>query len=105
MTEAIAPTGSPDVPAPPALDTSAVEHIARTPPTSKSDSVIKLLRRAKGGTIAEVQEVTAWQPHSVRAFLSGLRKKGLVLSKEVRRSGETSYRLAAKSAPAVTTDA
>lgn len=40
---------------------------------SKSNLVVKLLRRAKGATLAELQEVTAWQPHSVRAFLSGLR--------------------------------
>ena len=66
---------------------------------SKSDLVAKLLRRAKGATLAELQEVTAWQPHSVRAFLSGMRKKGSPLAKEQRKSGETAYRLAGK-APA-----
>ncbi len=64
----------------------------------KSDLVAKLLRRAKGGTLSELQEVTAWQPHSIRAFLSGLRKKGATVIKEQRKSGETAYRLIGKSA-------
>ena len=75
------------------------------PHASKSDSVTKLLRRAKGATIAEMQEATSWQPHSVRAFLSGLRKKGSAVAKEQRKSGETAYRLASKAASAVTADA
>jgi hypothetical protein len=36
---------------------------------------------------------THWQPHSSRAFLTGLRKKGADLLKETRRDGETSYRI------------
>ena len=64
----------------------------RTQP-AKSVTVSKLLRRAKGATVAELQEATSWQPHSVRAFLSGLRKKGSVLTKEQRKSGETAFRL------------
>ncbi|MEO7656535.1 MAG: MFS transporter [Sphingomicrobium sp.] len=65
----------------------------------------KLLRRAKGATIVEMQEVTGWQPHSIRAFLSGLRKKGAAVSREQRKSGETTYRLASKAAAAVVADA
>lgn len=53
----------------------------------------KLLTRARGATIAEMQASTGWQPHSARAFLSGLRKAGRTLVKEERKSGETSYRL------------
>jgi hypothetical protein len=64
----------------------------------KSDHVGKLLRRAKGATLPELKEATAWQPHSIRAFLSGLRKKGEGLTKEQRKSGETAYRLVGKSA-------
>lgn len=66
-----------------------------TKPPSKSAAVIKLLSRARGATTAEIQAVTAWQPHSVRAYLSGLRKAGRSLDKEERKSGETSYRLTA----------
>ena len=64
-----------------------------SPAQPKSVIVTKLLRRAKGVTVAELQDATAWQPHSVRAFLSGLRKKGEVLVKEQRKSGDTAYRI------------
>ena len=59
----------------------------------KSVLVTKLLSRGKGATLAELQDATTWQPHSVRALLSGLRKKGEVLVKEQRKSGDTAYRI------------
>lgn len=61
--------------------------------SSKSDIVGKLLARPKGATIAEVSNATGWQVHSVRAFVSGLRKKGSVLEREPRKDGTSSYRL------------
>ena len=63
-------------------------------PVANSAVAKKLLVRARGATIAELQAATGWQPHSARAFLSGLRKAGRILVKEERKSGETSYRLA-----------
>lgn len=60
---------------------------------SKADIVGKLLARPKGATIAEVSNATGWQAHSVRAFFSGLRKKGLALELESRKDGTSSYRL------------
>lgn len=59
---------------------------------SKSDIVAKLLARPKGATVAEVSSATGWQPHSVRAFLSGLRKKGVELMRGSRKDGTTYYR-------------
>ena len=61
---------------------------------SKASTVTRLLTRTKGATVEEMMEATAWQPHSVRAFLSGLRKKGNALFKEQRKSGEQAYRMA-----------
>lgn len=82
--------------------TSALEPAAAsTPPASTARPVAnsaiakKLLARARGATIAEMQAATGWQAHSARAFLSGLRKAGRTLAKEERKSGETSYRLVA----------
>lgn len=65
----------------------------RSGPT-KSAAVQKLLSRNKGATLAEIMSATHWQPHSSRSFLTGLRKKGIVLVKEARASGETSWRIA-----------
>ncbi len=60
---------------------------------AKSAAVIKLLSRTRGATSAEMTATTNWQPHSVRAYLTGLRKKGHVLTREARKSGESAYRL------------
>ena len=70
------------------------------PVASKSAAVMKMLARTRGATIVEVVAATTWQPHSVRAYFSGLRKKGIVLVRETRKSGEGAYRVEAASAPA-----
>ncbi len=68
---------------------------AVAPRPTKTDAVIKLLGRPKGATIGEIGTATDWQPHSTRAFLTGLRKKGRELAKDKRRNGDTFYRLTA----------
>ena len=67
--------------------------IAPQPAPNKAATVKKLLSRSKGTTLAEVTVATDWQPHSVRAYLTGLRKKGHILVRECRASGETSWRI------------
>ena len=71
---------------------SATAALLAKPP-SKSALVLRLLSRAKGATIAEIAEPTGWQPHSTRAYLSGLRKKGRTVVREQRKTGETAYRI------------
>jgi len=63
--------------------------------TTKSATVQKLLSRNKGATLAEIMTATHWQAHSTRAFLTGLRKRGMVLLRETRTSGDTSWRIEA----------
>lgn len=67
--------------------------IAARPATSNSAAALKLITRSRGATIAELAAATGWQPHSVRAHLSGLRKKGTVLLRETRKTGEGAYRV------------
>jgi len=64
---------------------------------TKSAAVQKLLSRNKGATLAEIMNATHWQPHSARAFLTGLRKKGIVLLRETRTTGDTSWRIEGRS--------
>ena len=73
--------------------TDSTEPAAPRP--TKTNAVIKLLGRSKGATLTEISAATNWLPHSSRAFLTRLRKKGRVLAKDKRRNGETFYRLAA----------
>ena len=60
-------------------------------PATKAAMVTKILSREKGATLLEMSKATGWQPHSCRAFLTGLRKKGAIL-KEQRSDGSLSYR-------------
>ena len=60
---------------------------------TKSSQVCKLLSRPRGATVPEIMAATSWQNHSVRAFFTGLRKKGLLLAREERTSGDQAYRL------------
>jgi hypothetical protein len=66
---------------------------------TKSASVTKLLSRERGATIAEMARATGWKDHSVRAFLTGVRKARLLI-KEERSDGITAYRLDVAHAPA-----
>lgn len=66
---------------------------AKSKPPTKSAIVIALLKRTKGATLDEICKATKWQSHSVRAFLTGLRKKGFVLMREQRGDDGTAYRI------------
>jgi hypothetical protein len=63
---------------------------------SKQDAIIGLLRRGNGASVAEMQEVTGWAPHSVRGFMSGALKKrlGLPVVSVKTEAGERRYHLA-----------
>jgi Protein of unknown function (DUF3489) len=62
---------------------------------SKKETVLALLGRSQGATLAEMTKATGWQPHSVRGLLSGaLRKKmGLKVKSGKRDNGERVYSL------------
>lgn len=59
---------------------------------SKIAGVIALLEREGGATLAELIEATGWLPHTTRAALTGLRKKGHTITK-ASREGTTAYRI------------
>ena len=60
---------------------------------TKTALVCKFLARPRGATVPELMTATGWQNYSVRAFFTGLRKKGHRLAREERTSGELAYRL------------
>jgi hypothetical protein len=61
---------------------------------SKLAQVLALLRRDEGATLAEMVAATGWLPHTTRAALTGLRKKGHVLVRD-KRGEVTCYRIEA----------
>jgi hypothetical protein len=60
---------------------------------SKKELVLGLLRRSDGATLDELVTATGWLPHTTRAALTGLRKKGHVVEK-TKRKDVTCYRIA-----------
>jgi hypothetical protein len=56
--------------------------------------VIALLEQEQGATLAELIAATGWLPHTTRAALTGLRKKGHAIGKS-SRNGATCYRIGA----------
>ncbi len=61
---------------------------------TKIETIIKLLRRPNGASIAQLQKTAGWQPHSVRAALTGLRKKGHAIERGRDAKGVIRYRIA-----------
>ena len=59
---------------------------------SKINLVLELLRREHGATLPDLVEATGWLPHSSRAALTGLRKKGHNLEKS-KRGDVSCYRI------------
>lgn len=59
-------------------------------PASKIAQVVNMLERPGGALLAELANHTGWLPHTTRAALTGLRKKGHVIVKE-SREGITVY--------------
>lgn len=51
-------------------------------PISKIGNAMGLLQRKEGATLNEMVEATGWLPHTTRAALTGLKKKGHTITKD-----------------------
>ena len=79
-------------------------HTARVTPRegSKLALVIEHLERADGATIVDLTQATGWLPHTTRAALTGLHKRGYAVIRERITAGDSVYRIS--DAPAYTGD-
>ena len=67
-----------------------------TPPRETKAAILRrLLSRKAGADLAALQSATGWQPHSVRAGLSGLRKAGFIIDRTdaAKPGGAATYRI------------
>jgi hypothetical protein len=70
-----------------------MSDIKRTKVATKSATVRRLLVRDGGATLEEMIAATGWQPHSCRAFLTGIRKSGDAVIKFELTDGRTAWRV------------
>jgi hypothetical protein len=87
------PTEQPDHDATP-NDQLAIPPQHQTAPRAgtKQDLLLQLLRREQGATINDMMAATGWLPHTTRAALTGLRRRGYHLMRTGRGAGST-YRV------------
>jgi hypothetical protein len=74
-----------------------------TPPRDTKTAILRrLLSRKAGADLAALQSATGWQPHSVRAALSGLRKAGYTIDRAeaAKPGGMATYRITGRAAGA-----
>jgi hypothetical protein len=86
-----------DAAAPSSDDEATSPILVRKPKApSKQNAVLAKLKTPRGVTVAKLMEITGWQSHTVRGFLSAtVRKKlGLPLISEIGKDGERRYRIA-----------
>ena len=60
---------------------------------TKIHKCLARLQRSNGASIAELRKLTGWQAHSVRAALSGLRRKGHEVQRGKNAKGIMAYRI------------
>lgn len=53
----------------------------------KPDAILALIGRVKGANMAQLQEATGWQRHSIRAAISGLRQRGITIIRAQSKDG------------------
>ncbi len=62
--------------------------------TTKTDKVVALMQRKQGATIDDLVKATGWLPHTTRAAITGLRKKGHAINRAAV-DGVSRYSIAA----------
>ncbi len=63
--------------------TNVAAEPANPPHVTKAAKLLTLLQTGTGASLEEMVEVTGWQSHTVRAAMTGLRKKGHIIDKHV----------------------
>jgi hypothetical protein len=66
---------------------------------SKQALVVEMLSQPQGAKLSALVEATGWLPHSARAVLTGLRKRGYVLGRSQQEGEGSVYRITSGPAP------
>jgi hypothetical protein len=60
---------------------------------TKTAQVLVLLTRPEGATLDQLVAATGWLPHSARAAMTGMKKKGHLIGSEKPAGGVRTYRI------------
>lgn len=74
---------------------AASDALAAPRENTKAAKLVELLRRDGGASIPQIMALTGWLPHTSRAALTGLRKKGYAVSSS-KTEGVTRYAIGAE---------
>ncbi len=67
---------------------------------SKQALIVDMLSKEGGVTIDALIKATGWLPHTTRAALTGLRKRGFAVERILHGPGTSLYRIASRFCPA-----
>lgn len=76
-------------------ETSDAEETTFFRPGTRQAQLLELLKREEGADIDEMVHLTGWQPHSVRAVLTGFRKRGIKVTRTKEGNGVSVYHASA----------
>lgn len=79
----------------PSTDALTEDALPARKANSNTQLLIDLLTIDSGATIAQITDATGWLPHSARAAVTGLRKKGHTIAR-TSADGTTTYRIVAR---------
>ena len=74
-------------------DAGAADEARPTQPGGKLGTVLQAIANGRGATLAELVALTGWLPHTTRAAVTGLRKRGFAIDL-VEQDARKAYRLA-----------
>lgn len=74
--------------------------VAASRANSKQALIIGMLSKREGATIDALVKATGWLPHTTRAALTGLRKRGFEIFRTQSEKGGSIYRISASAAAA-----
>jgi hypothetical protein len=80
------------------VDAAPQSMVACAKPQTKAAQVEALMARDDGASLDDLCQTIGWLPHTARAFLTGLRKKGRAIER-FKLDGETRYTIASAIAP------
>ena len=65
---------------------------------TRAAQLVAMLKRKQGATLEDIVTATAWKPHTARAALTGIRKRGFAITSDKAEGKSRIYRIAGKGA-------